>query len=48
MSYCAEPVKDALREDLQKMEENLISYGFDPEAVNAWFNDKSRSFEELQ
>ena len=48
MSYCAEPVKDALREDLQKMEENLISYGFDPEVVNAWFEDKSRSFEELQ
>lgn len=48
MSYCATPVKDALREELHQMEENLISYGFDSEVVNAWFNDKSKSFEGLQ
>ena len=45
-------VKDALQkaiqEDMEKMRENLFSYGFDPEVVNAWFQDKSQSFEELQ
>ena len=25
-----------------------MSYGFDPEVVNAWFQDKSQSWEELQ
>ena len=33
---------------MEKMRENLFTYGFDSEVVNAWFQDKSQSFEELQ
>ena len=25
-----------------------MSYGFDPDVVNRWFEDKQRSFEDLQ
>ena len=35
------PVRDAVKAqwdaDMQKMRDNLWSYGFDPEVVNAWF-----------
>ena len=33
---------------MEQAAENLMSYGFDPEVVNRWFEDKSRSFEDLQ
>jgi len=33
---------------MEQAAENLMSYGFDPDVVNAWFEDKSRSFEDLQ
>jgi len=42
------PVRDAFEEDMDQAAENLMSYGFDPDVVNAWFQDKSQSFDELQ
>ena len=42
------PVRDAFEEDMEQVAENLMSYGFDPDVVNAWFQDKSQSFEDLQ
>ena len=33
---------------MEQAAENLMSYGFDPDVVNRWFEDKSRSFEDLQ
>ena len=42
------PVRDAFEEDMEQAAENLMSYGFDPDVVNRWFEDKSRSFEDLQ
>ena len=46
------PARDAMEqawnEDMEQAAENLMSYGFDPEVVNRWFEDKSASFEDLQ
>ena len=44
----ADAFEQAWNEDMQQASENLMSYGFDPEVVNRWFEDKSRSFEDLQ
>ena len=42
------PVRDAFEEDMEQAADNLMSYGFDPEVVNGWFQDKQLSFEALQ
>jgi hypothetical protein len=42
------PVRDHFEEEMQKKADNLMSYGFDPEVVNRWFEDTSASFEALQ
>ena len=28
--------------------DDIISYGFDPDVVNAWFQDKTQSWEDVQ